>query len=201
MDNIVQIRREKKNFVVEGKTPTQKSVREKIKSELQGLIDAVKWPQECANCGRPVQKTDTLILSSSIKGTGAVAVSVKGIPYCEDCFPKIKRSQNIAFAQLVVTALVGIVLTILLIIWQFNSDSPVVVCGGAALLSFAVGYGLSWLFVKLPAKIFMKDKIAEPVTGNLKEQQKGGGKKVVSVVLSIPNEGYAAKFAQLNGVL
>jgi hypothetical protein len=204
INSIVQIRHEKKKFIVEGKPIVGKPVPADIKSEMQGLTDALKWPQECANCGRPAKMTDTLIETVSLEDTGAVkaaiSVAVKGIPYCEVCFPKIKKSQNIFFIQLIVTFLIGIPLSILLIKIQGESDSPFIFCGMLTALSIAIGYGLSWLLVKLPAKIFMKDKIAEPVKGNLIEEVKAGGNKIVSLVLSIPNEGYASKFAELNGI-
>jgi hypothetical protein len=204
INSIVQIRHEKKNFIVEGKPIIGKPVPSNIQSEIQGLINSVKWPQECANCGRPVKITDTLIETVSLADTGAVkaavSVSVQGIPYCEVCFPKIKKAQNVYFTQLIVTFLIGIPLSFLLIKTQGESDSPFIFCGMLTALSFTIGYGLSWLLVKLPTKIFMKEKIAEPVKGKLIEEVKADGNKIVSLVLSIPNEGYAAKFAEINGV-
>jgi len=196
----VWIRREKKKFIVEGKPIVGKPVRASIRSELQAKINALKWPQECANCGGPVQKTHSFIESYSNTNDGfGVAVTIK-VPYCGVCFPKIKRSQNISSIQLIVTFLIGIPLSILLIKIQGESDSPFIFCGLLFALSIAIGYGLSWLLVKLPAKIFMKDKIAEPVKGKLIGEVKAGDNKIVSLALSIPNEGYAAKFAELNGV-
>jgi hypothetical protein len=172
--------------------------REINKFTIWGNIDGVKWPQECANCGRPPTNTDSFSMTANFKR--GFNVTMKGIPYCEICYPKIKRHHNITSIKLVVTFLIGVLLSLLLMISQGQSDSLVILYGMAVVTSFAVGYGISWLLAKLIGKVFLKDKIAEPVSGELKQDPNAGNEKGVSIVLKIPREEYASKFADLNNV-
>lgn len=178
-----QIRRENKNFVIEEN------------------VDAVKWPQECANCGGPAEEIDSLRMSKEFKGIGKIKVEVKGIPYCRVCFPKIRAGKLLDQIHLAVTFLIGIPLGILLIALMMTSENVQFICCGLVfLVALLIGYGLAWLLVKLPAKILFGKKIAEPVGGRLIEEKKKDGKEGISVVLTIPREDFALKFAELNKV-
>ena len=195
IDSIVPIRHENQGFVVEGT---------ENKGELKTRVNAVKWPQECATCGHPAQRFDDFQETESFGPFNAASVSVKGIPYCEDCFSKVKKSRNINTWQNFVWALISIVLLVPVFLEWRNGGLPP---GGsfrmAAIGVITFSYGLSWLIVKLPARLFLKDKNTlriMPVKGKLIEEELIGGIKVVSLTLSIPNPTYAAKFAQLNGV-
>ena len=67
------------------------------------------------------------------------------------------------------------------------------------LIGIAIGYGLAWLIVKFPVKMLFRRRFAEPVDAWLIEEKKSDGKEGVSVVITIPNKDYAARFGQLNG--
>jgi hypothetical protein len=208
----VQTRHEKKGIIVQGKPIVGKPDPTDIKVDLQGRIDSLKWPQECAVCGGPVQKLDSFVETISINGTGAVkkaaAVSVKKVPYCDVCYPKIKNSKNIAMWQIIFTLLVGIGLSIFTV--NYAGNNPITVdigggmslqsipCGALILISFVIAYGLSWLLIRLPAEFLMKGKIAKPITGKLQDTT-AAGIRSINLVLTIPNNNYAAKFDQLNG--
>jgi hypothetical protein len=178
---VPQIRREKKNIVIEEN------------------IDAVKWPHECANCGGPAEKTDSLTMNKNFKGLGKINVEIKDIPYCQACFPKIRAGKTLNTVRLVFTFLIGIPLGILLIVQMMNDENvQFIFCGLVFLIALLVGYGLSWLFIKLPAKLLFGKKLAEPVDGRLIEEKKKDGKQGISVVITIPRESFAAKFVELN---
>lgn len=213
VESSVSVRREKKGFIIPGIPIVGKPIAADIKTDLQGKADTIQWPQECANCGGLAQKIDMFTETTMLKGTGPVQASVavvfKGIPYCNVCYPKIKNAQNISFWQLVVTGLVGVGLSIYSV--NYAGNNPIsfdlggglsmesIPCGGLIILSFLVAYALSWLVVRLPAAILLKGKVAKPVKGSLEDNDTGGSRSV-NLVLSIPNEEYAAKFAQLNGL-
>lgn len=176
-----QVRRAKRNFVVEEN------------------IGAVRWPQECANCGGSAEVFDSLRMNKKFKGVGQIEIEVKNIPYCRTCFPKIRAGKRLDQVHLVVTFLIGIPLGILLIVMAMASkDVQFIFCGLVFLMALAVGYGIAWLLVKLPAKLLLGKRIAEPVDSWLIEEKKKDGKEGVSVVLSIPREDFAVKFAELN---
>ncbi len=180
-ERLARVRRAKKNFVVEEN------------------VDAVKWPKECANCGGPAEVSDTLRMNKNFKGVGQIKVEVKNIPYCRTCLPKIRAGQRLDRTQMVVAFLIGIPLGILLIAMMARDRSvQFIFCGLVFLMTLAVGYGIAWLLVKLPAKLLLGKRIAEPVDGWLIEEKKADGKEGVSVVLTIPREDFALKFAELN---
>ena len=186
LEKVAKIRRAKKNFVIEEN------------------VDKIKWPQECANgCGQPVGMTnDKLEMSKDFKGLGKVNVVIKDIPYCQECYPRIKTGKTVNTIRLVVGIIVGILLGVLLIIQQFqDQSSQFILCGFIMLISIFIGYGIAWLLVKLPAKLILGKHFAEPIGGNLIEEKKADGKMGMSVVLTIPNKDYAAKFSALNVVV
>jgi hypothetical protein len=186
LEKVAKIRRAKKNFVIEEN------------------IDKIKWPQECANgCGQPVGTTnDTLTMSKDFKGIGKVNVVINDIPYCQECYPRIKTGKTVNTIRLVVGIIIGIALGAILIIQQMqDQNTQFVFCGFILVISIFIGYGIAWLFVKLPAKLILGKHFAEPIDANLIEEKKVDGKQGMSVVLTIPNKNYAAKFATLNNVV
>jgi len=164
-------------------------------------IDALRWPEECANCGGPAQEIDTLRMNKIFKGVGEIEVK-GGIPYCRVCFPKIRAGKRLDRVHFVVSLLIGIPLGIILvaemIALEADVQDPIIFLGVAFILALAVGYGIAWLVVKLPAKLLLGQLIAEPVHGRLIEEKKADGKRGVSVVFTIPREDFAVKFAELN---
>jgi hypothetical protein len=164
-------------------------------------LDAVQWPQECAACGGPPEINDAIELSEDFKGFGKVKVDVTGIPYCQGCFPRIRSGKRLNTWVYVLSFVLGIPLAILFILSAMtNQSTTFVMCGFLILVGWAIGYGLAWLLVKLPAKIFFRKKFIEPVGAWMIKEQKKDKKEGISVVLSIPNKDYKAKFAALNGV-
>jgi len=165
-------------------------------------IDAVQWPQECVACGGKVDYRDTIYLKEKFKNFGEIKIDVTGIPYCQICIPKIRKGKRVNQIHFILTLVIGIPLGILFILME-KADQNInfILFGGAFLLSCFIGYGLAWLFVKLPVKTFLKKQVVEPVDAWLITEEKKDKKEGISVVISIPNKSYASKFAQLNGVL
>ena len=180
------IRRARKNYVVEEN------------------IQEIQWPAECVVCGNAKELDDNLILKSKFKNLGKIQVEVKDIPYCQICFPKIRRGKTIDKMRNVVAYVLGIPLGIYLTVLsmqdQQRSGSGFVWIGMIFLVAIAIGYGLSWLLVKLPVKLILKKNFAMPVDGWLIEEKKKDGREGISIVISIPNSVYSAKFAELNKV-
>ncbi len=186
MDTIAEMKptiRFEKNFIVEEN------------------LTAITWPQECAVCGGPVDIKDAISLKENFKGFGVIKVEVAGIPYCSDCFPRIRAGKRLNKLVWALMFVIGIPIGLLLILAAMtNQNTSVVLCGFLIVLGLAVGYGLAWLFVKLPAKILLKKRIIEPVDAWLIKEEKKDKKEGISVVIAIPNKQYAGKFAQANGV-
>jgi hypothetical protein len=166
-------------------------------------LAAVTWPQECAVCGGRADIKDAISLKENFKGFGEIKVEVAGIPYCSDCFPRIRAGKRLNRLVWILSFVIGLPIGILLIIAAMtnkSTSSSFVMCGLLIAIGWAVGYGLAWLFVKLPAKILLKKRIIEPVDAWLIKEQKKDKKEGISVVIAIPNKQYAGKFAQANGV-
>jgi MFS family permease len=101
----------------------------------------------------------------------------------------------------ILSFVIGIPLGIWLIALQYQNESQRIVFWGFAFLAaIAIGYGIAWLLVKLPLKLALRERLVEPVGAGLLQEKKSDGKQGISVAISIPNKGYADKFAQLNGV-
>lgn len=169
-----RVRQERKNFIVEQN------------------IDAIQWPPECAVCGGRAEVTDTLKLEATFKNLGKVRIEVPGIPYCQGCFPKIRRGKLLDRVRYIVALVLGIPIG-LLFVWMATKQpgATFVWCGLLLAMGLLIGYGLAWLIVKFPVKMLFRGYFVEPVDAWLVG---------TSVVISIPNRGYAAKFAQLNMV-
>ncbi len=164
-------------------------------------LSAVTWPQECAVCGGLPDIKDIISLKENFKGFGDIKVEVAGVPYCSDCFPRIRAGKRLNRLVWVLSFVIGIPIGILLILAAMTNESTtIVMCGILIALGWVVGYGLTWLFIKLPAKILLKKRIIEPVDAWLIKEEKKDKKEGISVVIAIPNKGYASKFAAANGV-
>jgi len=164
-------------------------------------LAAVTWPQECEVCGSVVEVRDAIPLKENFKGFGEVKVEVVGIPYCSQCFPLIRAGKRLNNIVWVVSFVIGIPIGILLVLAAMtNQNSSFIMCGVLIALGWVIGYGLSWLFVKLPAKFIFKTRIVEPVDSWLIKEEKKDKKEGISVVIAIPNKEYAVKFARANGV-
>jgi len=185
LEKVAKVRWQKKNLVIEEN------------------VDLIKWPQECANgCGQPVVGTannDTFTMSKDFKGIGKVNVVIKDIPYCQDCFPRIKTGKTVNSIRLVVGIIIGIGLGAIMIIQQMQDSSvQFVFCSFILIISVLIGYGIAWLLVKLPAKLILGKHFAEPISASIIEEKKADGKQGMSILLSIPHKDYAAKFGALN---
>jgi hypothetical protein len=164
-------------------------------------LSAVTWPQECAGCGGNPDVKDSIPLKETFKGFGEIKVVVAGIPYCSDCFPRIRAGKRLNRLVWILSFVIGIPVGILFILTAMtNKSSSIVTCGVLIALGWLAGYGIAWLFVKLPAKILLKKRIIEPVDAWLIKEEKKDKKEGISVVIAIPNKGYARKFGVANGV-
>lgn len=164
-------------------------------------LDAIEWPQECAACNGPVEIKDAIHLKEKFKGFGEIKVELAGIPYCQTCFPKIGAGKQLDRTHLILSFVIGIPLGVLLIAMLLaDQNTNFIWCGAIFFIAYLIGYGIAWLFVKLPARIFLKGRIIEPVSAWLITEQKADKKEGISVIIAIPNKSYAGKFAQLNGI-
>lgn len=164
-------------------------------------LAAVSWPHECAACGGVAEVEDDIPLKENFKGFGEVRVEVAGIPYCLECFPRIRAGKRLNKLVWTFSIIFGIPIGILLIMAAMtNQNTSFVMCGLLIALGWAAGYGLAWLFIKLPARVLLKKRIIEPVDAWLIKEEKKDKREGISVVLSIPNKQYAQKFALANGV-
>lgn len=165
-------------------------------------IGNVQWPQQCAVCGGPAETTDCLHLHSTFKALGKIDVDVDGIPYCRECFPKVHRGKVLERVRTALAFVLGIPLGLYLIVLsmqQRSSGSKFVWIGMIMVLALAAGFGLSWLIVDFPIRRLFRRQFAKPVDAWLIEENKSDNREGISVVISIPNEDYAAAFAGLNG--
>jgi hypothetical protein len=164
-------------------------------------LTSIVWPPECENCGGPVEVKDTIALKENYKSFGTIKVDVAGIPYCNYCFSRVKRGKRVNRLQTILTYVIGIPIGIGIIIMAMaDQDTTVVLLGVCLVLGVLIGYGISWLIVKLPSKLFGK-RILEPVSAYLWQDKKKDGKEGISVLIEIPNKAYASKFAATNGVI
>jgi hypothetical protein len=115
------IRREK-NFVVEKN------------------IAAIQWPQECSGCGNNFDQKENIVLKTKFKSLGEIKVNVDGIPYCKDCYSKIKSYNRLDTAGWVITIILAIPIFILGLIGQaqYSSGNSVIFLGMYLLVSVGV---------------------------------------------------------------
>jgi hypothetical protein len=100
----------------------------------------------------------------------------------------------------VIAFVIGIPLAIFAIgqVLTGRSNTSIISWGWAFVLCIAIGYGIAWLFIKLPFKLVLGKRLVESVGAGLLEEKKSDGRKGVSTVISIPRKSYADKFAQVN---
>jgi len=166
---------------------------------VEDNLEAIRWPQECSWCGRPVEHLETLKLKEKFKTKGQIQAEVAGIPYCKRCAGTARWTGRINTAIMILALVIGIVLTIFSKIQEATGTSGTSTPWYLAfLVSFGIGYGLSWLLLKLPFKLIMRKRLTEPVTAWLMEGLKSDGQQGISVAISIPKKSYAEKFAQMN---
>jgi len=186
---------------MEGEMERKPRIRRENNFVVEENIDALKWPQQCAECGRPVEVTDTLKLEKTYKTLGKINVTVAGIPYCQEDMLRVRRGKLLERVRMILAFVIGIPLGFIGIALAANSPGTKIILFGVVMfIGVLAGYGLAWLIVKVPVKLLFKSKFADPVDGWLIEEKKKDGKEGVSVVLSIPNKEYADLFARTNGV-
>jgi hypothetical protein len=181
--------------------PEQKALRLKHDSPntlVLDRVDGLVWPQECVHCGGPVQATDSLLLKDDVRNVGKVEVEVKGIPYCETCFPKIKKSKEISKKQNGFFNWFAGLLVLITLYIVINEQLNYLQCGLGILLCVIIAYGFSWFAVVLPVKVLQGGSLAEPVSGRLQQATLPDGKHGFEVVLTIPNPRYADRLFALN---
>ncbi|OFW56449.1 MAG: hypothetical protein A2133_11535 [Actinobacteria bacterium RBG_16_64_13] len=164
-------------------------------------VDAIRWPRQCAACQGPAEVIENLTLERTLKVVGKIRVEVAGIPYCQACVPKIRRNKRLDKVRYVVALVAGIPIGLLLILAVARRPGTTFIwIGLLMLIGIAIGYGLAYLLVKFPVKALLRGRFVPPVEAWLLEEKKRDGREGASVVISIPNKAYAAKFAQLNGL-
>lgn len=168
---------------------------------LQENLTAVRWPPECVVCGGSAAVTDTLKLVKTFKTLGKINIELPGIPYCQNCAPKIRHGKLLNQATYILAFILGIPIGIAFIVAAAsNQQNTFIWCGLLLLIGLAIGYFLAWLLIKLPIKLIFRRSLAEPVDAWLIEEKKQDGKLGLSVMLSIPYPTYADRFAALNGI-
>jgi len=164
-------------------------------------LEAIKWPQECSWCGGPVERLDTRRLKGKFKDVGQIQNEVAGIPYCKRCFGRSRWTGHLNNMVLILTIILGIALTLFVKLQEISGNSDTSTPWALAfIVCVAIGYGISWLLVKLPFKLALGKRLAEPVTASLTEDDKSDGTKGIIVNIFIPKKVYADKFAQENSV-
>ena len=177
-------------------------IRRKNNFIVEQNLECIQWPQECCACGGPPEHTEDVRLKKKFKNYGEIKVQVNSIPYCQVCADRSRITKTVDAIVRVLAFVFGIPLGLFLIVLSArNSSTQIIFLGLIFLLAIAIGYGIAWLLVKLPAKIILRKRMVEPVDAWLiEDDEKSDGKKGLSVVIAIPNKTYADKFAALNGV-
>lgn len=165
-------------------------------------VDAVKWPHECVVCGAVPTLTDDINLTRKMKNVGQVRTQVKGIPYCEPCFKKVKATRRLDMVVYVLALVFGIPLGIFLTSLSANTPGTQFVCCG---LLIAAGIVIAWLvfylIIRFPVKSIFKNKfVEETVTASLNEVTRLDGSQGFNIGISITRPEYAQKFSDLNEV-
>jgi hypothetical protein len=169
---------------------------------IEENVSNVRWPEECSGCEGPAEKHEDIHLEKKFKNLGQIKIDVKGIPYCQDCLKKARAAKRLDRAIQILALVFGIPLAIFGIANQVSSQSSgstFIMCGFEILLCIALCYGIFWLLIKLPLRKIFKDRYKDPVSAWMIEEKKRDGRQGLSVVIRIPNRGYADKFAFLNG--
>ena len=178
-----RIRREKKNFVVEQN------------------VDAVQWPAECAACGLSPTVKDTIKLEKKFKNFGLVKTGVNGIPYCDNCYRKVKSTKRLDKLVNVLAMVFGIPLGLLLAALMAKQPGTRIICLGLLVaVGVGIAYGFFYLLIRFPVKAIFKSSFADHVDAWLVEEKKPDGSDGLSVAINIPRAEYAEKFAALNNV-
>ncbi len=165
-------------------------------------VDAVKWPHECVVCGAAPMLTDDINLARKMKNVGQVRTQVKGIPYCETCFKKVKATRRLDMVVYILALVFGIPLGLFFTSFSANTPGTQFVCCG---LLMVAGIGIAWLvfylIIRFPVKSIFKDKfVEETVTASLNEITRLDGSQGFNVSISITRPEYAGKFNDLNEV-
>ena len=169
---------------------------------IEENVSSVRWPEECSGCDGSALQHEDIHLEKKFKNLGLIKIDLKGIPYCQDCFKKAGAAKRLDRAIQILAIVFGIPVALLAIVNQYNSRSSgsnFILCGFEILLSIALFYGIFWLIIKLPMRKLFKNRYTEPISAWIIEEKKRDGREGLSVVIRIPNRGYADKFALLNG--
>ena len=183
----------------EGTQRTVPIVRREKNFIIEENLEALAWPQECCWCGSQVETFDSIKLKEKFKGIGLVQTELTGIPYCKGCGRRARTIGRVNNTVIILALIIGIALTIFAKTQgQSGASGSDLPWWLAFLVCFAIGYGIAWILIKLPFKLLLGKRLVEPVTAWFIEEYKSNGKQGVCVSVSIPQKGYADKFAQLN---
>jgi hypothetical protein len=156
-----------------------------------GVAQALTWPQVCALCLNTATKEEYEVIENR-------RVS---IPYCDDCYPKVRRlrvwKENIFGVALIIGA-IGLVLALIGGViqdgWLALLRGRTWIGGGAAgFLFMGAGYAIAWLLL-LPLRLIFHARLAAPGVKVRKSKEPG------VAMLKFSNLEYAARFRQVNGL-
>lgn len=183
LEKRVKIRRLKKSFVVEEN------------------LDYVQWPQECVVCGAIPAVKDLIRMEKKFKNFGNVKTALKDIPYCASCFSKVKATRRLDKAVSILALVFGIPLGLFLSYLMAKQPGTRLICLG---LLLGVGIFIAWvifyLLIRFPIRSIFKNRYTDYVDASLIEETREDKKEALSVVITIPRNEYAEKFASLNEV-
>jgi len=174
----------------------------------KAMQSSIRWPQECATCGKEATKSSDLMTGEKIwQNKNTSESTITPVPYCEECYAKIQNYEKIhRILKTITLAISGL---IMLIGWplifysqisniqgygvlgKFALTIALTILGGslaAVLLTFIPLWGPFYLLVML------SDRFQKPVQAG--EHEKDG------VEINFPRGEYAVKFNALNkGIL
>ncbi len=176
----------------------------KKKFIVEANVDAIQWPQECAACGKPVEKYDDNE-GESASFMHKYKVIPPKVPYCQTCYSKVKATKRLDTAVLFLGFIFGIPLGILLAYSFFLtlekiSKTDIMCLGLIGALGFVAGIKIIKFLIRGPVKSIFKNRYTGYVEFDHNYVTISDNNSVWYLEIMIPNKLYATKFGTLNSV-
>lgn len=154
-----------------------------------GATQTLCWPQLCVLCLKPAKTEDAVLLEGG------------DVPYCDDCYAKVRRLRSWKDSLFMVSLLIGVLGAVVGLIgvivresWValFKKESWLAVVF-AGLLLMGIAYILLRVIL-LPLQLILRSKVGNPGVKVLKSKEPG------VTVLKFSNPKYAEMFRKANNV-
>jgi len=176
----------------------------KNKFVVEENVDAIQWPQECAACGKPVEKYDENLdeIGSFMNNFKAIPPKV---PYCQACYSKVKNTKKLDTAVLFLGFIFGSPLGILFaysvyITAEKITKTEIMCMGIMGVLGLLAGIYIVRFIIRGPVKLIFNNRYVDYVAFDYVDVKISENNSVSNLKITIPNKQYAAKFAALNSV-